>query len=162
MKELTEQVIRHIEGIIQAVAEDVQDDIQKALGEYYAEYDPKRYKRVDHLKKCCVISDPRKTKDGISIDVYLDINSLQYSTKGADPYKTVVAADVGLHGGWDVFNEEVVPWDDIKHKPEQKTGSMYGGTSIWTDPVDKMIQDGSIAKWFKQHALERGLKLIEI
>ena len=94
---------------LELVAEDVKKEIDKALEDYYDEYDPSirasltsfYYHRTDQLKNCCKIWQPKISGNTISIEIYLDIDSLSYDTPGADPYKTVVAANAGLHGGWD-------------------------------------------------------------
>ncbi len=66
----------------------------------------------------------------IIIKVYLDIDSLHYDTKGADAFKTVVAANIGLHGGWDVANLQngQVSWESISGNTGESFGS---GTPIW-------------------------------
>ena len=93
-----------------------------------------------------------------SIEIYLDIDSLDYNAKGADPYKTVVAANAGLHGGWDVSDLSLgqIPWSEISGN----TGASFGsGTQIWEEPIRELIDNGKLITLFKKCAKQRGLNL---
>ena len=149
---------------LELVAEDVKKEIDKALQDYYDEYDPSvrasitsfYYHRTDQLKNCCKIGQPKVSGNTISIEVYLDIDSLSYNTPGADPYKTVVAANSGLHGGWDVSTMEQIPWSVISGND----GTSYGsGTQIWEEPIRELIDNGKLVTLFKKCAKQRGLNL---
>ena len=162
MNELVRDIQKYLNDLITLVAKDVEKEIDDALAEYYKEYHPKHYSRTNQLRNCLRMSKPQITGNNVSIQVYLDIDSLHYSTPGADEYKTVVAADVGLHGGWDVYNQEVVPWEEINPATHGHLGGQYSGTSIWTDPITEIIDKNKIEKWFLQHAKERGLNIKKI
>ena len=149
---------------LELVAEDVKKEIDEALQRYYDEYDPTFgkmltswfYQRTDQLKNCCKIGQPKISGNTISIEIYLDINSLSYNTPGADPYKTVVAANSGLHGGWDVSTMEQIPWSVISGND----GTSYGsGTQIWEEPIRELIDNGKLITLFKKCAKQRGLNL---
>ena len=149
---------------LELVAEDVKKEIDKALQDYYDEYDPSvrasitsfYYHRTDQLKNCCKIGQPKVSGNTISIEVYLDIDSLSYDTKGADPYKTVVSANSSLHGGWDVSTMEQIPWSVISGND----GTSYGsGTQIWEEPIRELIDNGKLVTLFKKCAKQRGLNL---
>ena len=149
---------------LELVAEDVKKEIDKALQDYYDEYDPSvrasitsfYYHRTDQLKNCCKIGQPKISGNTISIEIYLDIDSLSYNTPGADPYKTVVAANSGLHGGWDVSTMEQIPWSVISGN----NGTSYGsGTQIWEEPIRELIDNGKLITLFKKCAKQRGLNL---
>lgn len=157
-----------IVAILELVAQDVKKEIDEALDRYYDEYDPdpgdlyaREYKhfwyhRTDQLRDCCVIGKPKISNGIISIEIYLDIDSLNYSTPGADPYKTVVAANAGLHGGWDVSVMEQIPWGMVSGN----TGTAYGnGTQIWEEPMRELFDNGKLVALFKKHAKARGLNL---
>ena len=149
---------------LELVAEDVKKEIDKALEDYYDEYDPSirasltsfYYHRTDQLKNCCKIGQPKISGNTISIEIYLDIDSLSYDTPGADPYKTIVAANAGLHGGWDVSTMEQISWSVINGND----GTSYGsGTQIWEEPIRELIDNGKLVTLFKKCAKQRGLNL---
>lgn len=153
---------------LELVAEDVKKEIDKAIDEYYDEYDPNPYSegrlaykkywynRTYQLKDCCKIGKPKISGNTISIEIYLDIDSLQYDAPGADPYKTVVAANSGLHGGWDVSTMEQIPWSAISNND----GTSYGnGTQIWEEPIRELIDNGKLITLFKKCAKQHGLNL---
>lgn len=151
---------------LELVAEDVKKEINKALQDYYDEYDPSvrasitsfYYHRTDQLKNCCKIGQPKISGNTISIEVYLDIDSLSYDAPGADTYKTVVAANAGLHGGWDVSNfaSGQVTWGSISDNDGTKWGS---GTQIWEEPMQELIDNGKLITLFKKCAKQHGLNL---
>ena len=149
---------------LELVAEDVKKEIDEALQRYYDEYDPSFgkmltswfYQRTDQLKNCCKIGQPKISGNTISIEIYLDIDSLSYNTPGADPYKTVVAANSGLHGGWDVSTMEQIPWSVISGN----NGSSYGsGTQIWEEPIRELVDNGKLITLFKKCARQHGLNI---
>lgn len=149
---------------LELVAEDVKKEIDKALQDYYDEYDPSvrasitsfYYQRTDQLKNCCKIGQPKISGNTISIEIYLDIDSLSYNTTGADPYKTVVAANSSLHGGWDVSTMEQIPWSTIS----SNDGTSYGnGTQIWEEPIRELIDNGKLITLFKKCARRHGLNI---
>ena len=153
---------------LELVAEDVKKEIDKAIDDYYDEYDPNPYSegrlaykkywynRTYQLKDCCKIGKPKISGNTISIEIYLDIDSLQYDAPGADPYKTVVAANSGLHGGWDVGEMEQIPWSMISNND----GTSYGnGTQIWEEPIRELIDNGKLITLFKKCARQHGLNI---
>ncbi len=116
------------------------------------------YHRTDQLRNCCKIGKPKISNGKIGIEVYLDINSLNYTTPGADPYKSLVAANSGLHGGFDISNISAgqVPWSSISGN----TGDRFGtGTQIWEEPMRELIENGKLVTIFKRCAKQRGLNL---
>ena len=153
---------------LELVAEDVKKEIDKAIDDYYDEYDPNPYSegrlaykkywynRTYQLKDCCKIGKSKISGNTISIEIYLDIDSLQYDAPGADPYKTVVAANSSLHGGWDVSTMEQIPWSVISGND----GTSYGsGTQIWEEPIRELIDNGKLITLFKKCARQHGLNI---
>ena len=151
---------------LEAVAEDTKKEIDEYLQAYYDEYDPMLggllgrffYQRTYQLIDCCKIGKPKISNGKISIEVYLDIDSLSYSTPGADAFKTVVSANAGLHGGWDISNLQSgqVSWSSIS----SNTGESFGsGTQIWEEPIKELIDNGKLVTIFKKHAKAHGLNL---
>ena len=86
----------------------------------------------------------------------MDIDSLSYNTPGADPYKTVVAANSSLHGGWDVSTMEQIPWSVISGNDGTSHGS---GTQIWEEPIRELIDNGKLITLFKKCARQHGLNI---
>ena len=147
-----------IKATLELVAEDVKKEINDSLDEYYSEYSPIYYSRTDQLRDCCKIGKTKMNGNKISIEVYLDADSLNYRTKGADPYKTVVAANTGLHGGFDPSNTSVgqVPWDVISSNDGSRHGS---GTQIWEEPMHELFDNGKLVELFKKHAKKHELNI---
>ena len=153
---------------LELVAEDVKKEIDKALEDYYDEYDPMPYDddailmktywyyRTEQLLNCCRIGTPKISGNTISIEIYLDIKSLNYTTPGASPLKTVVAANAGLHGGWDVGEMVQIPWENISDNNGKSWGT---GTQIWEEPMEKLFTKSKLVESFKRHAKQRGLNL---
>jgi len=153
-------------AIFEKVADDVKKEIDKALAKYYSEYDPSVrqivgrywYDRTDQLRNCCKIGQAKVSGNSVSIEIYLDIDSLNYESPGADAYKTVVAANAGLHGGWDVssFVKGQTTWDSITDNDGSRWGS---GTQIWEEPMNELFGGGKLVSLFKKHAKAHGLNL---
>lgn len=165
-KELSKAIYQKITAILDLVANDVKAEIDEALDRYYNEYDPRDraarisfyYHRTNQLKNCCKISKPKLQGNTIIVDIYLDIDSLNYQTDGADPYKTVVSSASGLHGGWDTshLSSGQVSWQSIKNNDGSRWGS---GTQIWKEPMDDLFSNGKLIESFKRHAKEYGLNI---
>lgn len=159
MNDLTKVLEPKVMEILILVAEDTQQEIKEYLEEYYQEYDPVRYiPRTNQLLNCCKIGQVKKNGNGLSIEVYLDVYSLHYTTKGADPYKTVVSGASGLHGGIDPANPHggQVPWDQISSNDGSRHGS---GTQIWKEPMEELIDNGKLVELFRKHAKAHGLNI---
>lgn len=154
-------------AILELVAEDVKKEIDKYLQDYYNEYNPVFgklltsffYQRTYQLRDCCKIGKPKIINGKISIEVYLDINSLRYDIPGADPYKTVVAANAALHGGFDIshLSSGQVPWSSISGNTGESFGS---GTQIWEEPMRELIDNGKLVTIFKKCAKQRGINIL--
>ena len=158
LKELSKALEPKIKATLELVADDVKQEINDALGEYYDEYSPIYYSRTDQLRDCCKIGKMKMNGNKISIEIYLDADSLNYRTKGADPYKSLVSANSGLHGGFDPSNTSAgqVPWDVISSNDGSRHGS---GTQIWEEPMQELIDNGKLVELFKKHAKARGLNI---
>jgi len=166
MKQFVKALEPKIKATLELVAEDVKREIDDALQRYYDEYDPTFgkllaswfYQRTDQLRNCCKIGKPKITGNTISIEIYLDIDSLDYDTPGADPYKTVVAANAGLHGGWDAeyLSSGQVSWSAISGNTGESFGS---GTQIWEEPIRELFDNGKLVTLFKKCAKAHGLNL---
>jgi len=160
MADLIKNIRKQLDATILLVAQDVQEYIQKELDKYYSEYDPAKYiPRTHQLQNCCVVSQPQIINNSIKVDVYLDIESLHYITKGADPFKTVVSADYGLHGGWDIEDKHIVPWEQISPQNTGDVDTGGNGTSIWTVPITEILTTKKIRQWFMEAAKKYGLPL---
>lgn len=158
MKDLAKALEPKIKEVLKLVAEDVKKEIDDSLDEYYSEYSPIYYSRTDQLRDCCKIGKAKMNGNKISIEVYLDIDSLHYTAKGADSYKTLAAANSSLHGGIDPANPHggQVPWDQISSNDGSRHGS---GTQIWKKPMEELIDNGKLVELFKKHAKDRGLNI---
>ena len=158
LKELSKALEPKIKATLELIAEDVKKEIDETLDEYYSEYLPIYYSRTEQMRDCCKIGKTKINGNRISIDVYLDVDSLNYRTKGADPYKSLVSANSGLHGGLDPSNTSVgqVPWDVISSNDGSRHGS---GTQIWEEPMEELIDNGKLVELFKKHARARGLNI---
>jgi len=150
---------------LELVAEDVKQEIDDYLQSYYDEYDPAWgksrshfYHRTYQLKNCCKIGNIHISNGNMSVEVYLDIDSLHYNSKGAVAYKTVRAANAGLHGGYDIsdIQKGQIPWSAISNSNGKRFGS---GTQIWKEPMRELIDNGKLVSIFKKCARQRGLNM---
>lgn len=166
MGQFAEILKSQVVATLDLVAQDVKSEIDDALERYYDEYDPEFgimltslwYQRTYQLRNCCKIGQPKIVGNTVSIEIYLDIDDLSYSAKGADPFKTVVAANAGLHGGWNVDDLPLgqVPWSSISGND----GTAYGsGTQIWEEPMKELFDNGKLVTLFKKCAKARGLNI---
>lgn len=158
MNDLVKALEPKIKATLELVAEDVKKEIDDALDEYYTEYSPIYYSRTDQLRDCCKIGKAKLNRNKIRIEVYLDIDSLNYRTKGSDPYKSLVSANSGLHGGFDSSDTSAgqIPWNQISSNNGSRHGS---GTQIWEEPMQELIDNGKLIELFKKHAKARGLNI---
>lgn len=163
--QLTKLIILQFEEILNKIADKVKLRVDEEIETYYAEYSPEIlygmqtfwYDRTNQLRNCCKIKPIVKGLNNITVEIYLDIDSLFYSTKGADPWKTVVSADSGLHGGWEVkygVATEQIPFSEIGD------GSGFGDTRIWSNPMREFLEEGKLRELFIKYAKDYGLNLI--
>lgn len=157
---------RFVEKVLVAVAKDVQKEIDESLESYYDEYDPSEgkdetdvfYRRTYQLRNSCKIGKVTHNGDKLNIDVFIDIDSLHYEDPHADPYKTVRAAQAGLHGGWDYEEGKKVSWKRVASANfRDKIGP---GTQIWSEPMGRLFDDGKLIQLFVKHARKYGLNII--
>lgn len=164
-RQLSQAIIAKFEVILNKVADKVKQRVDEEIETYYAEYSPEimygmktfYYDRTNQLRDCCKIKPIVKGLNSITVEIYLDIDSLSYSTAGADPWKTVVSADSGLHGGWEVkygVATEQIPFGEIGD------GSGYGETRIWHNPMSELLEGGKLKEMFLKYAKEFKLNLI--
>ena len=158
LNDLAKALEPKIKATLEFVADDVKKEINDTLDEYYTEYSPIYYSRTEQMRDCCKIGKTKMNGNRISIEVYLDVDSLHYRTKGADPYKSLVSANSGLHGGFDPSNTSSgqVPWDVISSNNGSRHGS---GTQIWEEPMQELIDNGKLVELFKKYAKARGLNI---
>ena len=141
MKDLAKVLEPRIKATLELVGEDVKKEIDEVLREYENEFDPIYYQRTKQILDCCKIGKTKMNGNKISIEVYLDVDSLNYRAKGADPYKTLVAANSSIHGGIDPSNPHggQIPWSQISSNDGSRHGS---GTQIWEEPMQELIDNG--------------------
>ena len=166
MEQLNSILHSKISTVLELVSEDVKKEVDKYLQQYYDEYDPSFgksmydlfYHRTNQLRRCCKIKNFKSVGNITSVEIYLDLDSLNYVSQGADAYKSIVSANAGLHGGYDIANisNGQVSWSKISGN----TGASYGsGTQIWKEPVTELINKGKLIEIFKRCAKQRGLKI---
>lgn len=165
LDQLTNVIIAKIEKLLDTVAEKVKERIDEELERYYDDYDPAWtsftrkyfYNRTYQLRNACKISPINKGLNEMSVEIYIDVNSLNYSTPGADPWKTVVAANSGLHGGWVINNgkaDRQIPWEDLNDD------SNYGNVRIWDTPMEELLDSRKLRDIFIDEAKKLGLNII--
>jgi hypothetical protein len=165
---LTKAIISQVEVILGRIADKVKERVDQEFETYYSEYSPEilygmktfYYDRTNQLRNCCKISPVVKGLNNITVTVYLDIDSLNYSTPGADAWKTVVAADAGLHGGWVVKHGvaiEQIPWDSLN---ENSDFSDTDGARIWHNPMKELLEGGKLRKYFLEEAKKMRLDIV--
>lgn len=166
MAQLVKALEPQITATLELVAEDTKQEIDKYLQKYYNEYNPSLgksfrshfYHRTYQLKNCCKIGKIHIDNSGVNIKVFLDIDSLHYNSKGAIAYKTIYAANAGLHGGYNINDMQrgQISWSKINNKHGKRFGS---GTQIWEEPMQELIDNGKLIAIFKKCAKQRGLNI---
>jgi hypothetical protein len=170
---LSKAIISQCEIMLNKVAVKVKERVDLALEQYYDEYHPEArseyttlyYHRTNQLRKCCKIKPIIKGLNNITVEIYLDVESLDYSAEGADHWKTVIAADAGLHGGFEFMNKKN---DDGSNKEmffqipfsSLNEDSDYKGTRIWHDPMEELLNGGKLRQYFLEEARKLNLNII--
>jgi len=158
-------VISKIEKLLDTVAKKVKERVDEEIEKYYNEYDPawdteRRYwyNRTEQLRNSCKISPIKKGANSLSVEIYIDIDGLNYSTPGADPWKTVIAADTGsLHGGWVIENGEAkyqVPFNQLNQYVDDN------GVRIWSNPMNALLDNHGLRDIFIEEARKLGLNIV--
>ena len=104
-------------GAVNGVIREIDGTVRIYIGDYYADYNPKRYVRTGRLGDS-VESIPAK-QDGVGAVGEVRIVNSKYDVGQWDVYQVVEAADNLTHGGYNV-------------------GS---GVSVWETPIEDMKKD---------------------
>lgn len=110
MKELNKALQPVMMGMVNKMAERVEQNLNHFLQDYYSGYEPSSYQRTKDLLYSAVKVDAHPYKGGVRASVYIDYDSLD-SYKNVSGYQVVKWANEGLHGGIEVNHKPHV-WDD--------------------------------------------------
>jgi len=124
LKQITEKIGEDIKYLIKAYMVDV----------FYGMYDPIYYNRTFQLLNSVTTTNVRETANGYEIEVYLDINGIDYELE--DTEYVVWLASKGFHGNSNIYT----------------TGE------FWNDAMTE-LKGGYLQRKFGEYLKEKGLKV---
>lgn len=110
MKELNKALQPVMMGMIDKMADRVEQTLNYFLQDYYEGYEPSSYQRTKDFLFSAVKVDAHPYKGGVRASVYIDTDALN-SYRGVSGYQVAKWSNEGKHGGIEVDHKPHV-WDD--------------------------------------------------
>lgn len=124
LKQATEKIGEDVKYLIKAYIVDT----------FYGQYKPKEYERTFQLLNSVTTTNVRETSNGYEIEVYLDINGINYELE--DTEYVVWLASKGFHG----------------------SSNIYTTGEFWNDTMTE-LKGGYLQRKFGEYLKEKGLKV---
>ena len=111
MKELNKALQPVMKGMVDKMAERVEQTLNYFLQEYYSSYDPVYYRRLNDFLHSAVKVEPKVVGNKVVASVYIDTDSMNnyYDATGEQVARW---ANEGTHGGTIQGNNTPHVWDD--------------------------------------------------
>ena len=111
MKELNKALQPVMKGMVDKMAERVEQTLNYFLQEYYDSYDPVYYRRLYDFLHSVVRTEAKVVGNKVVASVYIDTHSMNnyYEATGV---QVAQWANQGLHGGLDTNSNTPHVWDD--------------------------------------------------
>ncbi len=111
MKELNKALQPVMKGMVDKMAERVEQTLNYFLQEYYDSYDPVYYRRLHDFLHSAIKTEPRIVGNKVVASVYIDTDSMDnyYEATGEE---VATWANQGTHGGTIRGNNTPHVWDD--------------------------------------------------
>lgn len=111
MKELNKALQPVIKGMVDKMAERVEQTLNYFLQEYYNSYDPVYYRRSYDFLHSAIKTEAKVVGNKVVASVYIDTDSMNnyYEATGEE---VANMANQGLHGGLNVGSNTPHVWDD--------------------------------------------------
>lgn len=135
MKELNKALQPVMMGMVNKMAERVEQNLNYFLQDYYSGYEPSSYQRSKDFLHSAVKLDAHPYKGGVRASVYIDYDSLD--SYGVSGYQVAKWANEGLHGGM-----------EVDHKPH-----------VWQDTMDETVNNGELLKLAVDYLKSKGFSV---
>lgn len=111
MKELNKALQPVMKGMVDKMAERVEQTLNYFLQEYYNSYDPVYYRRLYDFLHSAIRTEAKVVGNKVVASVYIDTDSMNnyYDATGV---QVAQWANQGLHGGLDTNSNTPHVWDD--------------------------------------------------
>lgn len=115
MKELNKALQPVMMGMVDKMAERVEQTLNYFLQEYYNSYDPVYYRRLYDFLHSAIKTEPKVIGNKVVASVYIntDLMDNYYEATGEE---VATWANQGLHGGLNTGNNTPHVWDDTMHE----------------------------------------------
>lgn len=139
MKELNKALQPVMMGMVDKMAERVEQTLNYFLQEYYNSYDPVYYRRLYDFLHSAIKTEPKVIGNKVVASVYIDTDSMDnyYEATGEE---VATWANQGTHGG-------TIRGNNTPH--------------VWDDTMRETVDNGELSK-HKPHIINRLKALIEI
>lgn len=135
MNELNKALQPVMMGMVNKMAERVEQNLNYFLQDYYSGYEPSSYQRSKDFLHSAVKLDAHPYKGGVRASVYIDYDSLD--SYGVSGYQVAKWANEGLHGGM-----------EVDHKPH-----------VWQDTMDETVNNGELLKLAVDYLKSKGFSV---
>ncbi len=136
MKELNKALQPVMKGMVDKMAERVEQTLNYFLQEYYDSYDPVYYRRSYDFLHSAVKVDAHPYKGGAKASVYIDYESMN-NYVDATGFEVATFANTGTHGGL-----------SVNHKPH-----------VWQDTIDNTVNNGELLKLAVDYLKSKGFSV---
>lgn len=135
MKELNKALQPVMMGMVDKMAERVEQNLNYFLQDYYSGYEPLNYQRSKDFLHSAVKVDAHPYKGGVRASVYIDHDSL--NSYGVSGYQVAKWSNEGTHGGM-----------EVDHKPH-----------VWQDTMDETVNNGELLRLAVDYLKSKGFSV---
>ncbi|MGN0142848.1 MAG: hypothetical protein ACI4AD_11515 [Roseburia sp.] len=123
MNELAKALQPVMKGLVNQLADEVDETLNYFLNDYYTGWTPESYRRTEDFLRSAVKTEAKMIGNKCVASVYIDYESMD-DYVNVTGYQVATWANEGLHGGL-----------SVSHKPH-----------VWNDTMDETINNGSLLK----------------
>ncbi len=136
MKELNKALQPVMKGMVDKMAERVEQTLNYFLQEYYDSYDPVYYRRLYDFLHSAIKTEPRIVGNKVVASVYIDTDSMDnyYEATGEE---VATFANTGTHGGL-----------SVNHKPH-----------VWDDTMRETLDNGELLRLALEYLKSKGFSV---
>ncbi len=137
MKELNKALQPVMKGMVDKMAERVEQTLNYFLQEYYNSYDPVYYRRLNDFLHSVVKVEPKVVGNKVVASVFIDTDSMNnyYNATGE---QVAAFANEGTHGG-------TIPGNNTPH--------------VWDDTLKETVDNGELLKLAIEYLKSQGFSV---
>ena len=137
MKELNKALQPVMKGVVDKMAERVEQTLNYFLQEYYNSYDPVYYRRLNDFLHSVVKVEPKVVGNKVVASVFIDTDSMNnyYNATGE---QVAAFANEGTHGG-------TIPGNNTPH--------------VWDDTLKETVDNGELLKLAIEYLKSQGFSV---